>query len=465
MFWAAVTRPMGRTRLIRTWAAFMDQPFFLYFAEASEGFATPALEVVLLALLPVLLFLSACFSASETALFGMSESEREQVRRSGSIPARAVDALLSDRRMLLITILLGNMTANVLIFVISSMLMMKATLGLAGELAMAAITVLGVVLFGDLVPKMAGSARRVTVAKLVGPPLLALHQAIGPLRRVLNSLVVAPLSALTAPQDAPPTLDVEELEALLAISSSQGVIDADEQRILRDVLGMRRLKVRDVMIPRVRMFAVPIDATVNEVRQVASEARLTKLPAYDGDLDHILGLLPVKTFLLDGLSSIGAMRKALQPAPFVPVMASLDQLMEHFRRTRTQLAIVVDEFGGTAGVVAIEDVVETLVGDIAAVHERQTDPPRKIGPNRWLVDGDISIHDWAKAFGQRLVSPRVATLGGLIVDRLGRAAEIGDAVDLGNVRLKVVEVDGARVVSAEITLVPGEGTPIEGGRA
>jgi CBS domain containing-hemolysin-like protein len=340
-----------------------------------------------------------------------------------------------------------------LYFVVSSVLMMRNPWGVAGEVVLGMATLIALVLLGEVLPKMIASARRVTVSKLIGPPLLGLHRAIGPLRGMISSLIVKPLSALTAPRDAPPRLSVEELQTLLTISNSQGVIDADEQRILRDVLGMRRLKVRDVMIPRVRMFAVPINATVDNVRQVARAARLTKLPVYDGDLDHILGLLPVKAFLLDATAPIGASRTSILPAQFVPVMASLDQLMEHFRRTSTQLAIVVDEFGGTAGVVAVEDVVETLVGDIAAVHERLAQPPRMVGPNRWQVDGDISVHDWAEAFGQQLVSPRVATVGGLIVDRLGRAAEVGDVVQLGNVRLEVEEVARARVVSAIITLL------------
>jgi CBS domain containing-hemolysin-like protein len=103
-------------------------------------------------------------------------------------------------------------------------------------------------------------------------------------------------------------------------------------------------------------------------------------------------------------------------------------------------------------VVAIEDVVETLVGDIAAVHERLPEPPRQIGPSTWQVDGDIPVHEWAEAFGQHLASPRVATLGGLIIERLGRAADVGDVVELGNVRLEVVAVEGSRVQSAVITV-------------
>lgn len=412
-----------------------------------------AIDVLLLAVLPVLIVLSGFFSGSETALFGMSETERLNIRRGGSLAARAVDTLLTDRRALLITILLGNMTVNTLFFVISSVLMMRSGAGVAGELLLGLITLLTIVLLGEVLPKMIGSARRVTAAKLIAPPLLTFHRVIGPLRRIVSAAIVQPLSALTAPSEAPPLLDEEELGALIETSSRQGVIDADEQRILRDVLSMRRLKVRDVMIPRVRMHALPVDAPPAEVIATVKEARFTKLPAYEGDLDHILGVLPVKSYLLDGGKPGVTMRKLLIPARFVPVMITLDQLLEHFRRTHTQTAIVVDEYGGTAGIVSIEDVVETLVGDIIAADEFATDPPKQIGPNRWLVDGDIGIHDWAEAFGQRLVSTRVSTLGGLIVERLGRAAEVGDVVELGNVRLQVAQVDRARVESAIVTLV------------
>src|SRR5690242_17955803 len=132
--------------------------------------------------MPVLIALSAFFSGSETALFGMSETERMNIRRSGSLPARAVETLLADRRSLLITILLGNMTVNTLFFVISSVLMMRSGSGVAGELIAGLVTLLTIVLFGEMLPKLIGSARRVTVAKLIAPPMLTFHRLIGPLR-------------------------------------------------------------------------------------------------------------------------------------------------------------------------------------------------------------------------------------------------------------------------------------------
>jgi putative hemolysin len=411
------------------------------------------LDVTLLALLPALLLCSAFFSGSETALFGMSETERMRLRRRGTFAARAVESLLRDPQMLLITVLLGNMAVNVFYFVISSVLMMRAEAGMLGSAAVALATLLAIVLLGEVLPKMAANAQRERYASLAGPILLTVHNVIAPLRAALARVVVNPLSRLTAPQKAPPLLTAEELQTLLELSSRQGVIDPEEQRVLRDVFSLGRMRVRDVMTPRVRMAAVPADAGPDDVRRLASETRHRRLPVYRGDLDHIIGMLDVKRYLVRVEGGGVSLRRAMRRARFVPQIATLDQLLEHFRTTHTSTAIVVDEFGGTAGIVAIEDVVERLVGDIAGAEREEIRAPRQIGPQQWELDGELSVHDWAEAFGQRLISPRVSTLGGLIVERLGRAPQVGDGVIVGNVMLKVTEVEGARVATAAVTLL------------
>lgn len=420
-----------------------------------------AVDLFMLALLPALLVLSGFFSGSETALFSMTETERIHLRRQGSLAARAIESLLSNQRMLLITVLLGNMVVNVLYFVLSSVLMMRLETGLLGGVLIAVGSLLGIVLLGEVLPKMLANAQRTMFASFAAPVLLTLHNIITPLRIALDKLVVTPLSRLTAPRRTPPQLDEEELTALLEISSQQGVIDVDEQRILRDVFALGRLRVRDVMTPRVRMQAVRITATREEVIELVRETHLTRLPVYANDLDHIVGVLHVKEYLLDARGRNLPIRRAMNRPRFVPLVARLDQLLDHLRSTKSKFAVVVDEFGGTAGVVALEDVVERLVGDIAAGEEIELTPTRLIAPNTWQVDGDMSVHDWAEAFGQQLVSPRVATLGGLIVDHLGRAPEVGDVVTLGNLRLEVMEVDKARVTFAKLTLTNARYAPRE----
>ena len=410
-------------------------------------------DIWLFATLPVLLVLSGFFSGSETALFGLSETQRMQIRQDRGLAARAVESLLSHPRMLLITILISNMTVNVLYFVISSILLMKSDTGAIGEVLLVIASLMLIVLLGEVMPKLVANSRGATIALLAAPPLIALHRLIGPLRVALDIIIVGPLSRLTAPTEAPPQLSRDELAALLDLSGEAGVIDTEEERILQDVLNLGRLKVRDVMTPRVKMVAAPSTASRSDLIEIVKLNRFTKLPIYEDDLDTIIGVLSVTRYLADPQVDEQSLREQTKPMRFVPEMATLDQLLDHFRATKTQLAIVVDEFGGTAGIVAIEDVVEEIVGDISASDDETSQQPQLIGLNQWRAAGDLSVHDWAEAFGQRLVSPRVATLGGLITAHLGRAPRPQDSVEIGGVRLEVECVGHARVVTAIVTLL------------
>ena len=410
-------------------------------------------ELALLAALVPLLVASGFFSSSETALFGMSENERMGLRRSGSLAGRAIDALMADPRMLLVTLLLGNTTINTLYFVTSSVLVVRMQGGVAIEAATAAGSLLGLIIFGEIVPKLAGETRRTFVASLVAPPLLALHRVIGPLRRLIAAGVVEPLARLTAPRAAPPRLSEAELAALIQISARQGVLESHEQELLLEVVRLQRLRVRDVQVPRVKMSALPIDADEGSVRETVSTARLSRLPVYRGDLDHIEGILPAKRYLLADRAKRSIVRH-LEPATFVPEIASVEALLVRFRETGGTLAITVDEYGGTAGVVALEDVVEAIVGDIVAPEEELPPPPKRLDALTWRVSGEMSVHDWQDTFGEAVASRGAVTLGGYLMERLGRAVSPGDVVRLGNVELEAERVEQALVRTVIVRLVP-----------
>ena len=422
-------------------------------AAATLASGWSAVDVPLLLALPVLLALSAFFSGAETALFSMSEQERLAVRRGNPLAGRAVLTLVADQRMLLITILLGNMTINVLYFVISSVLMMRSGAGAAGQLVMALGVLLLIVLLGEIAPKMLATAQRTRYALVVAPLLLALHRGIGPLRVVLNRGVITPLTRLTAPGRTPPRLTAGELTALLETAGDAGVIDADEQRVLGEVISFREFRVRDVMLPRVRMTSVEAAATREQVMAHARATRRTKLPVHRGSLDEIVGILHVKRYLADPRVRRVTDPRVMTPPRFVPTMATLDQLLDQLRTARREPALVVDEYGGTAGIVGIPDVVQKLIGDLPGEVQQAPVRPRRIGDGeRWQVDGRMPVHDWAEAFGQEVATPRVSTLGGLVIERLGRLAEPGDVVDVGNVRITVESVEQMRVASLIVTL-------------
>jgi putative hemolysin len=414
--------------------------------------AMSAPEWALAGLMLPLLAASSFFSASETALFGLSADDRVRLRHQNPGPSRVVESLLEDPRQLLVSVLLGNMSVNTLYFVISSMLIARAGFGFAGNIAFGAFTLLFVILGAEVLPKLLADAKRRRAASLLAPAFLIFHRAIAPIRVALDRSIIAPLSRLTAPREGPPILSPAELATMLEQSGRAGVIDADEQRVLRGVFELRRLRVRDVMTPRVDMAWIESNATRAEVIEMVRAHRLTRLPVVGKGIDDIVGILHVKRFLLDRRGDATPLSDYLRRPRFVPEVASVEQMLDEFHRHRSDLALVVDEYGGTAGVVALEDCVEEVVGDIVSPEEIPESPPQEIEPGVWAVTGDTNLQRWAEAFGERYLNSRASTLGGFLLEQLGRPAIPGDVVRLSNLRLTVESTNGHRVRQVMITL-------------
>jgi CBS domain containing-hemolysin-like protein len=273
--------------------------------------------------------------------------------------------------------------------------------------------------------------------------------------------IIGPLSRLFAPTAKPPELSSDELRSLVEVSKRRGVIDPTEERLLYEVVRLSEIKVRDIMVPRVDVQAFDLDAGPESLRQLIADKRLTKIPAYRGDLDHIEGVIYAKQFLLAhevdapfDLSSI------VRQVKYVPELQRVDQLLGEFRRSGSHLAVVVDEYGGTAGLVTLKDVVERLVGDV----EFDTPDPdarqvnaESLPDGTYRVDGRLAVQDWIAAFGQQTIPPRVATVGGIVAARLGRIPRVGDEVNLGNLSLQVESMTGGRVDTVLLSLRHDQG--------
>ena len=417
---------------------------------ASSG--PSVLQVVLLCLLPLLVCGSAYFSGSETALFGLSASERLELRRQQTVGARAALQLLQQPRLLLILLLLCNMTMNVLFFIISSVLMMDNLFGWLGDIIFGFTALLVMVLCGELLPKFIASTIRHRCIRFTAPVLLALHRCLFPLWRGLDLLVVTPLSRLAVPGQDPQGLTGEELQALVELSGREGVVDADEQQRLGDVLRLGSTIVRRAMTPRTRMKSLPIDATDDDIRSMIHDTKLTRIPIQEGGIDTIAGILHAKTWLMNARNGSTPLAESMSPASYVPEVTTLDRVLDHFRSTSTQMAIVVDEYGGTAGIIALQDVVEQLVGDIRDTTEPTSQAARSIGPNQWIVDGHASSSAWIDLFGVTLGFLPANTIGGLVTQILKRQPEVGDVARLANVCMEVHRVEHGQVMTVLLTL-------------
>jgi len=416
-------------------------------------------QILLFCILPVLLAASGFVSGSETALFSLSDHQRLEFARSGSVAGPIVIRLLSETRGLLITLMLGNMFVNVLYFVITTVLMIRAErTGIVGPASLAglgAAVLLLLILCGEVLPKLVAARMPVPWSRLAAVPLFMAHRAISPLRLVLNALVITPLSRLIAPGEKPPDLSPQELESLLELSKKRGVLEHGEEQILQQVLELGQLKVRHLMTPRVDLKAFDLEQEPEPLLALMRQTRLSHIPVYRGDLDHIEGIVHTRAALLAEPGTHRDLEPLICPARFVPEQQRADRLLIELRKTGDRVAVVVDEYGGTAGLVTLEDVVEHMVGQIAGPYVAAALPQvQPLGSNRWRVSADLSIQDWNDAFGQPVEAHSLSTLGGLVMTHLGRLPRVGDRVRIGNILIAVERMNGRRIDTLLLHLVP-----------
>jgi len=420
-----------------------------------------------LVLLILELLASAFFSAAETALFSLTPRELHRFRHDSRPSHRLVAALMRRPRKLLLTLMVVNVTVNMLIFatsltVINSFMAPGSHLGpVFGLVAPIAVT-----LFGEILPKGTSIVMRTSFALRAAPVAQVCQVVLAPVTWVLNSLFVEPLTRLLVGGRRPKNeVTVEELAELVEMSQHQRIIDADENAMLDGVIHLNELKVRDIMVPRVDIIAFDLRDDVQNLYRIMRERHLPKIPVYDGDIDHIKGLIYAKDLFLHHDCPP---RLLVRKAKFVPDVISLTQLLDHFRRTRSQLTMVVDEFGGVTGLVTIQDVAAQIVGELAPEDEGKDAPTwERLDDRHYRISGRVSVRDWAEQFDIRRFDDRVSTLAGLIVAGLGRLPVVGDQLRLGNVLMTVELLRGRRVewirlelsASAAVTVGdrPGEG--------
>ncbi|HEY4309523.1 MAG TPA: hemolysin family protein [Pirellulales bacterium] len=314
-------------------------------------------------------------------------------------------------------------------------------------------------ILGELVPKRLALRRAESLARLVAPPMLFLSQVARPFVWGLGITTDSVLFLLGIPKQEDSAVSVEDIQHLLKMGREHGVLDPAEQKVAMEALRLGDRSVRDIMRPRTDLDALDVETPAGEIIGAVAMAGFSRLPVYERDLDHIIGYVHIKDLLREQyLHTEINLRKMLHPPLFVPETLPLDRLLDLFQKKRTQLAIVLDEFGGTQGMVTLEDVFEELVGEIHDEHRR--DKEQEIvrrDDGSWLVDGSVSIDDLAEAVGLKQVeSPatrRFSTVAGLVLRQLGRIPEIGARTTFDSVELEVVDMDGQRIDRVLVTIV------------
>ncbi len=431
---------------------------------------------VLTGLLGVALFvlMNAFFVAAEFGLVSVRRTRVEELATQGHPTAFIVRRALDDPDRFIAATQLGITIASLALgwigepaladlFIPLLQFLPPSWIGTAAHSIAAAIAFICItflhVVAGELAPKSIALQNPERTAFFVARPMLVVFQIFRPAIWALNGAGNGLLRLLgIRPASGHERVhSVQELKMLIEASQEEGVLEAEEEQMLRAVFDLRSSRAAEVMVPRTEMVCVPAGATVEELADLAERTALTKFPVFEDDLDHIVGIVYLKDLLrpIRASQSDLTARALMREALFLPETVSVADLLAHFRRARQHIAILVDEYGGTAGLVTLEDLLEEIVGDIGDLFEPPTPQVQHLPDGSVLLDGLMTIDEANEALNLTLSDPFYTTVGGLVMGRLDRVPTVGDEVVLEDGRrLRVEEMDGLRVARVRLTQPP-----------
>ena len=328
--------------------------------------------------------------------------------------------------------------------------------GFASATAVAILTYFHIVL-GEMVPKSIAIQHAERIAVWLAPIMAWIQTLLYPLVIALNGLAVAvlkPFGLRADSHDQDQYYTSEELQLIAEESEEKGAIRAESGKVLRELFEFGELTAGEVMVPRVKISGIPVGSGPDELRRSLGDAPHTRYPIYEGDLDHIVGMYHIKDLLRLLLNGQRVTASGSRSTPMVPETALLDDVLATMRRERAQLAVVIDEFGGTSGVVTLEDLFEEVVGDIEEGPAPRSGS-RHDAQGRLRVRGTMRLDELGQQFDLELKHDDVDSVSGLILMLLGRPPKPGDAVTYDRLRLEVTAVTGRGVEEAAVTCLPG----------
>jgi putative hemolysin len=382
---------------------------------------------------------------------------------SGSAGARAALRLMDDPVRVISTVQVGITAIGILTGAIGEPLV-RDLLGDAIPawfgflIAFAAITYLSVVL-GELVPKALTLDRAEALAAIVAPPIELISIALRPVVWVLERsarILLRPFGVhevIAGDSIRSP----EELRALVDEAEGSGVIPRAQEELLHNVFDFARREARDVMVPAPEVDWLDAELNADAALAETVEHRRSRYPVASGSLDQLVGIVHIQEILAAARTDPGSpVAACTQPALIVPETKDLGALLRELRRTRQQLAVVADEYGGTAGIVTMEDILEEIVGEIEGEYELPDDTLTRVDDHTLLVAGSMTIDDFNEAVGTQLPQDVVRTMAGLVFSALGRRPRPDDTVTVGSTRLTVEQMDGMRITRLRVEPTPSQ---------
>ena len=408
-------------------------------------------------IMAVCLLLSAYFSATETAFSSANVTRLKTRAEKGNSRAALACKLLERYDKLLSTILIGNNIVNIAMASLGTVLFVRSFGDMGATLSTVVVTVV-VLIFGEISPKSIAKDCAEEWAMTAAPFLRCLIWLLMPLNALFS--LWKKLLAKVFHLDADSKMSPEELLMLVNEVQQDGSIDKDEGDLLKNAIGFSEQEAQDILIHRVDLAALPVTASKEEVADLFTQTKYSRLLIYREDIDHIIGTVHQKDFYVGCGVTDKPLGEILSPALFVLENEPISLLLKKLQSAKTQVAVVVDEYGGTCGIVTMEDILEELVGEIWDEHEQEDIPIREMAEHTYLVDAGMDFDDFADFFHLKTDSEMVS-VSGWVMERCGGVPESGDRFTYDDLDVLVVKVDHHRIEELRVTQRPHAGEKVE----
>jgi len=392
----------------------------------------------------ILIAASAFFSASETALFSLTDVKVETLRKDKDRRGLVVARLLSKPSTLLITILIGNMAVNILASSISADFSTRM-FGATGLVISIAVTWFAILIFGEITPKIIAVRRNIATALFVSPALRVFSVICYPLRQIMRLVTTGVLRLLgQETARAKRGLTKSELKTAFKLGHSEGHLDKLEEKILSRIMDFDTKSVTSAMTPRGEIISCDMAEGAEGVKRLVKQNRFSRIPVYEDDPENIIGIAYAKDLATSPEVAEKDFRSLLRPVLFVPEQQKMGRLFFNLRKERTRMAMIVDEYGSLEGLATVHDLLERVVGEVPQPGEEPEH--RKIGPKAWLVKASMTVGNFEDIFEAAIPEGDYDTMGGFVINEKGELPEPGESLFVGEYEIIVHQREESRIL-------------------
>lgn len=395
----------------------------------------------------ICLVFSAYFSATETAFSCANKTRLRALAEKGNKKAVLAVELAERYDRLISTILIGNNIVNILLASIGTLLFVEELKMSNGAAISTAVVTVAVLIFGEITPKSIANDFPEKFAMFSAPFIRLFIWVLLPLNFIFSlwKKLVGKLFKVEEEDN----MTQEELLMMVDEAEQEGDIDTDEGDLLRNAIEFSDLKAEDILTHRVDLEALPVDSKKSEIAQMFTRTRFSRIPVYEDNIDNIIGVIHQKDFYVGSGVTTAAIKDIISPVLFVHQSEMADDLLKKLQKEKSHIAVVVDEYGGTLGIVTMEDILEQLVGDIWDEHDEVVEEFKELDKNTFIIDCNMNLDDFCEEFDIETESDSVS-VGGWVAEQIGNIPDINDSFTFENLVVTVTETDSHRAATIKV---------------